>query len=334
MLAPVLREDFEEISRAPLNWDALRGSRILVTGAGGLVGGLLCRFLLWLDAARSLDITVLAASRAGDAPEGCVPVLWDVTLPAHIDGAVDYIFHCAADTRSKTMTERPADVLDTLILGTRNALALAEEKKTKSAVYLSSMEVYGNCSAQVLRESDCGWADPRQARSCYPAGKRAAEALCCGWAKQCSVPVKIARLGQTFGAGVSENDSRVFAQFARSAEQGENIVLHTDGRSRGNYVSTADALLALFYMLLKGEDGELYNVAAVSMTIRELAELAAGCSSGRSRVVFDIPQGNPYGYATHQMGAMSADKLLSLGWTPRYGVEDMFKRLLRYWGKA
>ncbi len=71
------------------------------------------------------------------------------------------------------------------------------------------------------------------------------ENMCVAYAKQYDLPVSIARLSQTFGAGILQTENRVFAQFARSAIRGEKIVLHTLGKSEGNYCYTRDTVKAL-----------------------------------------------------------------------------------------
>ena len=76
------------------------------------------------------------------------------------------------------------------------------------------------------------------------------ENMCVAYGTQYEVPVKIARLAQTFGAGVLPGENRVFAQFARSAMKGSDIVLHTEGKSEGNYCYTADAVRALLTILV------------------------------------------------------------------------------------
>ena len=84
-------------------------------------------------------------------------------------------------------------------------------------------------------------------------------------------------MAQTFGAGILPTENRVFAQFARSALKGEDIVLKTEGKSEGNYVYTIDAVKAILMLLYKGEAGQAYNVANESShtTIRKMAELVS-----------------------------------------------------------
>ena len=82
---------------------------------------------------------------------------------------------------------------------------------------------------------------------------------------------------QTFGAGVSKDEGRVFAQFAKSAMGKTDIVLHTKGESTGNYCYTADAVMGILTVLLKGNDGEVYTIANPETTskIKDMAQMVA-----------------------------------------------------------
>ena len=142
---------------------------------------------------------------------------------------------------------------------------------------------------------------------------------------------KIARLAQTFGAGILPGENRVFAQFARSAMNGEDIVLHTKGLSEGNYCYTRDAVLGLLTILLEGENGEAYNVANPDShtTIADMAQMVCEkIGDGKIKVVFDIPESNTYGYAADTKMKLNSDKLQSLGWKPEIGLEEAYRRLI------
>ena len=188
-------------------------------------------------------------------------------MPVEVDDKIDHIIHCASITTSKVMISRPVDVIRTSLNGTENLLELAKEKQVRSMVYVSSMEMYGALNLQndqMVTEEMTGYLNPLALRSNYPESKRMCENMCVAYGTQYEVPVKIARLAQTFGAGVLPGENRVFAQFARSAMKGSDIVLHTEGKSEGNYCYTADAVRALLTILVKGENMQAYN--AVSYT--------------------------------------------------------------------
>jgi nucleoside-diphosphate-sugar epimerase len=197
------------------------------------------------------------------------------------------------------------------------------------------MEIYGQTEKTEVTESDLGSLDLSNPRSSYPEGKRFCEMMCVAYAAQYGLPAKIARLAQTFGAGVSKDDARVFAQFARSAIAGKDIELHTEGTSRGNYCYTADAVRGLLNILLKGETGHAYNISnpAASVTIREMADLVAdGVCGGRIGVAVRIPgDTGKRGYAPYAGFVLNADKLKSLGWAPKYGLDEMYRRMLADW---
>jgi nucleoside-diphosphate-sugar epimerase len=233
------------------------------------------------------------------------------------------------------MAAKPVEVMTTAVDGTYNMLELARKRHCKSFVYLSSMEVYGNTELGEVCETDLGSLDLLSPRTCYPESKRFCEMLCTAYASQYGVPVKTARLSQTFGAGTPKDDTRVFAQFARSAIAGEDIILHTEGKSRGNYCYLSDTIRALMLILLTGENKQTYNVSNpdASMTVREMAELVAGeVCKGRVRVKVEIPPGaEKLGYAPYSGYKLNADRIKRLKWQPKYGLKDMYERLIADW---
>ncbi len=202
------------------------------------------------------------------------------------------------------------------------------------------MEVYGitDPDKERIRESDLGYIDVLSVRSSYSEGKRACETMCASYASEYDVPVTIARLAQTFGAGVSREDGRAFAQFAKSAMKGEDIVLHTRGDSFGNYCYTADATAALLTLMLNGEKGQAYTIVndRTTMRIRDVAGLVSRTlSGGSSQVVFDIPESSmTYGFAPDVTMHLSSEKIRGLGWSPKYDLPQMFLRLAEDWKEA
>lgn len=338
-----LQEDLDRVAESDLPFGEMAGARVLVTGATGLVGSLTVKALACASRERGLSLTILPMVRSEEKArrvfgglwdrENIRPVYGDVRAPWDVPGPVDYIIHCASVTASKTMVEKPAETLDIALMGTKNALELARAKQIRSMVYVSSMEAFGrpDPSLPSVREADLGYVDLASVRSCYPEGKRVCElmSLCC--CREYGVPVKTARLAQTFGAGVDRSEGRVFAQFAKSAMDGTDIVLHTKGESFGNYCYTADAVRGILTVLLRGQDGETYTVAnpRTAMRIRDMAQLVADhLAGGRIRVVFDIPEdAMKFGYAPDVVMRLNSDKLQSLGWKPEYDLPQMYGRL-------
>ena len=346
LLDRVQQEDLELIASSNLEWEKLEGKSLLVTGATGLVGSLLVKSLLAINRIRNANIKIIALVRSEekaqrvfgdllDRPEFIIH-LGDVTRPVDYEGEVDYIIHAASQTASKQFVTHPVETIDVSFFGTKNILELARAKNSESVVYVSSMEAYGNPDSSERRttESDLGYIDNLNIRSCYSEGKRFCECLCSCYAGEYNVPVKIARLAQTFGAGVSYEENRVFAQFAKSAMYGNDIVLHTKGQSYGNYCYTADAVKGLLTILLSGENAQAYNVVceAATMKIAEMAQMVAQeIADNKISVVFDIPEDAlTYGYAPDVALRLDGQKLRKLGWdaTIAPNLKTMYCRMI------
>ena len=341
----VLAEDFKQIAERNIPWDELRDKTFLITGATGLIGSLLVRFLLYANDTIGLNAKVYAVVRnpekadkifADHETDALSYVIADLATDAvTCTGNCDYIIHAAAVTASKVMVSDPVGTIRTAIDGTEKMLQLAVEKKVKAFIYISSMEIYGQPKTEgKTSEKDLGYVDIETVRSCYPEGKRMCECLCTAYASQYDVNVISARLAQTFGAGILPTENRVFAQFARSAMKGENIVLHTTGESEGNYVYTADAIAAILTLLVKGAAGEAYNIANEEshITIRNMAQLVADeIAGGKIQAVVDIPEDSAsLGYAPSVKMWLDASKMRALGWNPEVGLIDAYKRMIRW----
>lgn len=333
----VLKEDIARIVRDDnINWERLRNASVLVTGATGLLGSLCVKTLLALP----FPVRVYALVRDREKAEAQLGsrvhyVTGDVRKATQEEPAPEFIIHCASVTKSETMLKSPVDTMDISILGTRNMLELAHRCGTKSMVYLSSMEAYGVTEEQQnpVTEEKLGYVDLTAARSSYPEAKRAAECFCAAFYHQYGLPVKIARLSLTMGAGVPLSDNRVSMQFARSAIGGQDIVLHTAGQSQSNFCYTSDSVRGIFTILLNGKDGETYNVCNDKETRRicQIAALVAEqIAGGAIHVVYDIPEGNRFGYAPDAALKLSSQKLMALGWTPEVDLADAYGRLIRY----
>ena len=256
---PVFLEDIAYATTvSSIPWEMLSGRRVLITGATGLIG-----FNLTAALAARGDVTVLAGVRNREKAEALFAPLTqgremiqivdlDVLRPVRVEGEIDYILHCASQTDSKGFIQRPVETIDTALTGTRAMLALAREKQVKGMAFLSTMEVYGHPpKGHRVTEGEIGALSPLEVRNSYPLSKIACESLCVAYAREYGVPVTILRLTQTFGPGVAYGDGRVFADFARHALEGTDIVLHTLGETSRSYLSTADAVTAVLTALLK-----------------------------------------------------------------------------------
>lgn len=312
--------------------------KYLITGATGYIGSMLIKHIRSIDETSEITALVRDPKKAKSLfPEGTKMIIADLRDKAAMKKTAyegDYIIHCASITKSAEMISRPVEVIESIVNTTQNVLELVKRCHIKSMVNLSSMEVYGNidCSdGHRVSEQELGDIDIYHARSCYPLGKRMAENICYSYFKEYGVPVKSARLAQTFGEGVPLSDRRVFVQFADAVRQGTDIVLHTEGESMGNYCGIHDAVEGILTILKSGVSGQAYNVVNEenTMTIRQMAEFVAKeVAGGKIKVRFDIPKENIYGYAADTGLRMSGKKLEKLGWRPTESMGRMYRELL------
>lgn len=337
-----IHEDILLLAKEVKNLE-LEKNKILITGATGLIGALITKGFLQANTDYECKNKIFAVCRSVEKAnkvfsdflgrEDLEIIEQDITEPYCSELAVDYIIHTANPTASAYFISNPVETMDAIYQGSKNVLDFAKKTRVKGVVYLSSMEVFGvvDNKDDRISEKELGYLDIGNIRSCYSEGKRLVECMCKCYAEEYEVPVKIARLAQVFGAGVSKDENRVFAQFARSAVQGKNIVLHTKGDSIGNYCYTRDAIKAILLLLKHGEYGEAYTIVneLSTMSIADMANLVAKqFSDGKSEVIFDIPEGNKFGYAPVTKMRLSNEKIRSLGWTPEVGMVEAYQRMI------
>ena len=331
----IISEDMEYISQR-VDHGMIDKSRVLISGATGLIGKYLVRFL-----AQYCHCLVVAAVRDLDKARG----LWedlgssvqyihgDITRLEPASIGVDYVIHGAASTSSRDFSKKPADIIFTAVEGTRRMLEFARKNPVKGFVFLSTMEVYGAPSGENKIDEQCGSnLDTMSARSSYPESKRLCENLCAAYWAQYQVPATVLRLTQTFGPGVSYDDSRVFAEFARCVMEKREIVLHTKGETKRSYLYLADGCTAILTAMTKGLRGQAYNAAneTTYCSIKDMAGIAAGlCQDGitvRTEPKEDVQE--QFGYGPVLKMNLDTAKLQGLGWKPEICLSEMYGRMI------
>ena len=334
-----------------IDWKKFKGSTVLVTGATGLIGMLITKTLYRLSSCKGIKCCIHALARNREKaekvyaeeiknPECFELIISDIREFTQYDDKVDYIIHAASETASKSFIEHPVEVTETAVIGTINLLRLAKDKRIRGMVFLSTMEVYGTPqNDEKIYENRELYTKPSVIRNSYSIGKIQCENLCASYADEYDVPVKVLRLTQTFGAGVDYSDGRVFAEFARCAIEGRDIVLKTKGDTKRNYLYTTDAVNAIFTVLLakssaeQGRYEDIFNGAneETYCSIREMAEIAL-TSYGTGKQIVRIEEKediSKFGFAPTLHMNLDTEKLQKLGWKPQYGLKEMFERTCR-----
>lgn len=334
----IFDQDLKEIVGSNyIDWNKLNNKNVFITGATGLIGSILVRSILLKNKMDNYNIKLtLLVRNAKNARElfkdDSIEYVETDVENCPIIGDIDYIIHAASPTKSKFLSENPVETIDISVIGTKNILEIAKKNNIKSMVYLSSMEMYGILESESVTENDLGYIDLKSTRSSYPEGKRMCELYCYSYFKQYNVPVKIARLAQTFGAGISRQENRVYKVFVDSILDKKDIILKSTGETKINFCYTTDAVIAILFLLLNGENGESYNVVSErnDMTILDSAKwLIEEFGEGKTKVKFDINV-EKAGLAPNNYMILSHDKIKELGWKSKYSLKDGYRRLLEY----
>jgi UDP-glucuronate decarboxylase len=345
-LHPVVVEDLDRILAAPLPWDRFSGRTVLVSGAAGFLAAYVVETLLRFNDLRmgAEPVRVLALVRRPEAAaerfghhadrEDLCFLHQDVCEPLSVEGPIHFMVHAASPATPRAFGRDPLGTFDANVLGTRRLLERAALEPTEGFLFLSSGEVYGLGNDTVIptHEDAFGYLDPAQVRACYGEGKRAGETLCTLFAATRQVPASMARIFHTYGPGMPLGDGRVFTDFVADVLAGRDLIMRSDGSASRAFCYLADAVEGFFTILLKGEAGKPYNVGndQAELAIQDLATLLAGLDPGLKLSVRREarPEGT-YLPSPIQRGCPDVGRLRALGWVPRTGPEEGFRRTIR-----
>ncbi len=335
----IVQEDIHNILSEDLPWSDLKDSTVLVTGAGGFIGGYIVQTLLALGNVKVIGI-VRNLNKAQHKYLHCsnhdhlVLIEQDVCIPLEQKINADYIIHAASQASPKYFGSDPVGTLKANVLGTFNLLELAVHLQTKKFIFISTGEVYGilDDNKKNISEEYYGYVNFINIRSCYAESKRMAENMCICYAHQYGIQVNMLRLSHTYGPGIDLNDGRVFADFTKNIVKNEDINLYSDGSALRNFIYITDAILALFYILFKGQSSHAYNVASDKETsIIDLAHLL--CNIFPEKQLKVRCNTKREGHSTYiksesSRASYNTNKLKKLGWITKTDVSVGFKRMI------
>lgn len=345
MLNRILKEDFDYISSLSLPFNELKNSKILITGSSGFIPSYLIKFILYLNTKfKDINISVIGLTRNKEKSEIKFNqyknnkylkfIFQDVINPIHLTDKIDYIIHAASHASPKYYSADPVGTITANTLGTYNLLELARKNQLKGFLFFSSGEIYGQ-PFNILsptKESDYGYLDPTDIRSCYAESKRMGETMCVSWYKQYGIPTKIVRPFHTYGPGMDLDDGRVFADFVSNIVNNENIVIKSDGKTVRSFCYIADAVAAFLYILFNGTNGNAYNITNDHgrISIKNLAELLVALFPEKKiKIVQQFRKNELYLESKITNNNVDINKLKKLGWTCYYSIKAGFKRTIK-----
>jgi UDP-glucuronate decarboxylase len=304
-------------------------ARILVTGGSGFIGSHLCKTLL------SLGHDVLAVDNFYSSTRHNVSDLvheprfelmrHDITFPLYVE--VDQIYHLACPASPVFYQRDPVQTTKTCVHGSINMLGLA--KRLHAPILLASTsEVYGDPAIHPQEESYWGNVNPIGVRSCYDEGKRCAETLFFDYHRQHNLPIKVARIFNTYGPNMLPNDGRVVSSFIVQALRGEPLTVFGDGSQTRSFCYVDDMVDGLVQLMNAPAEvtGPVNLGNPGEFTMLELAKKILTLTGSDSPIEhLPLPADDP---ARRQPDITRARELL--GWEPAVSLEEGLGSTVKY----
>ncbi len=309
----------------PLSSDTLR---ILVTGGAGFLGSHLCERLLadgheviCLDnffTGRRENVSHLLDNRRFEL------LRHDVIEPILLE--VDQIYNLACPASPIHYQYNPVKTVKTSVMGTLNMLGLAKRVRAR-ILQASTSEIYGNPQVHPQPEEYWGNVNTVGIRSCYDEGKRVAETLMMDYHRQNNVDTRIARIFNTYGPRMLENDGRVVSNFIVQALRGEEITIYGTGEQTRSFCYVDDLVEALIRLMNVDGVHDPVNLGNPGeFTIKELAdEVAHACDVAVRTRYLPLPEDDP---KQRRPDIARAKKLL--GWSPTIPLREGLKPTVGY----
>jgi len=252
----------------------------------------------------------------------------DVTFPLFVE--VDEIYNLACPASPIHYQHDPVQTTKTSVHGAINMLGLAKRLGCK-ILQASTSEVYGDPAVHPQSEDYWGHVNPIGPRSCYDEGKRCAETLFFDYHRQNGLPIKVARIFNTYGPRMHPADGRVVSNFIMQALKGEPITIYGDGSQTRSFCYVDDLVRGLMSLMDTGPDvtGPINIGNPNEFTVRELAEKVIELTGSSSRIVEEpLPQDDP---RQRQPDISKAKR--DLGWEPTVQLEQGLTQTIDYFRK-
>ena len=303
--------------------------RILITGGAGFLGSNLCDRLLaegdnvicvdnFFSGARS-NVEHLVGHKRFEL------IRHDVTFPLYIE--VDQIYNLACPASPIHYQRDPVQTTKTSVHGAINMLGLAKRIRAK-ILQASTSEVYGDPNVHPQTEDYWGHVNPIGPRSCYDEGKRCAETLFFDYRRQHNLPIKVARIFNTYGPRMHPNDGRVVSNFIVQALLGKDITVYGEGTQTRSFCYVDDLIDGLVRLMASPDSvtGPINIGNPTEFTIMQLASQVVELTGSRSRIVQrPIPQDDP-----RQRRPDISKAQDTLNWSPHMPLKEGLTRTIDY----
>lgn len=304
--------------------------KIVITGAAGFLGSHLVKSLV-SKGHRVIGIDNLSTGKAENLKEMVENHLFSfiqfdvadrsvLELPELDD--VDEIYHLASPASPKFYQAAPFETIAVNSIGTQNMLEIARRNNAK-ILYTSTSEAYGDPEAHPQPESYRGNVNTWGPRACYDEAKRLGEVFCYEYFHRYNVQVKVARIFNTYSAGLRNDDGRVISNFVTQALTNTDITVYGDGSQTRSFCYVDDSIRGLELMMEKDEaTGEIINIGSPQeYSILEVAQMVKRLADSESKITFHpLPKDDP---KVRRPVIEKARRIL--GWEPEIDLEQGLK---------
>lgn len=301
--------------------------RILVTGGAGFIGSHLCRRLV-NEGHEVICVDNFFTGQKSNVYDlldykNFELVRHDIVQPLYAE--VEQIYNLACPAAPIHYQFNPIKTIKCSTVGMINILGLA--KRTKARVLqASTSEVYGDALECPQTEGYWGNVNPIGVRSCYDEGKRVAETLMMDYHRQHEVPIRIARIHNTYGPNMARLDGRVVSGFILQALQNEPITVFGKGDQTRCFCYVSDMVEGLMRLMNSDESMPVNLGSEKEMTILELAQKVLEVTDSKSELIFQpLPQDDPKRRRPNIERARSI-----LGWETTIPLDEGLKKSVPY----
>ncbi|MCZ8249508.1 MULTISPECIES: UDP-glucuronic acid decarboxylase family protein [unclassified Microcystis] len=215
----------------------------------------------------------------------------DITEPIRLE--VDQIYHLACPASPIHYQYNPVKTIKTNVLGTMYMLGLAKRVKARFLL-ASTSEVYGDPDVHPQTEEYRGNVNCIGPRSCYDEGKRVAETLAFEYYREHKVDIRVARIFNTYGPRMLENDGRVVSNFVVQALRGQPLTVYGQGSQTRSFCYVSDLVEGLMRLMNGDFIGPVNLGNPDEYTILELAQVIQGMINPEAELVYQpLPEDDP-----------------------------------------
>lgn len=304
---------------------------ILITGGAGFIGSHLTKYFLNKNDFVTVIDNLVTGNKNNLPLDSKNLNLIEADITNYDFSALpkfDLVYDLASPASPKDFIKLSLEILKVNSLGLMNVLDFFNKSQSKTLVFSSTSEVYGDPLEHPQCETYFGNVNPNGIRSCYDEGKRFAEATLFAYQRRFNLDIRIARIFNTYGPNMDKNDGRIVSNFVNQAIANQPITVYGDGKQTRSYCYISDMVQGLVnFGVMDNLEKEIINIGnSEEKTVLEIAEIIKKLTQSKSRIVFDpICPDDP---KKRCPDLTKAKKLLN--WNPKVNLEVGLKYTIEY----